>query len=281
MSPTIFSSTQEEKKKRQQELEKELKNIQQEYQQNSTKNNQSKNKKNESKGKVSTLDEPNKLDDFESTDSSEKTIEKTIQREPEDYSEVMRHENPTTNPLASFVVRPPGAKFVNQHSQEKILLVLRQHAVVNLKWIFITIILMLIPFVILPIFPVLQYLPNSYHFFILVGWYLLVTAYVVESFLYWYFNIYIITDERIIDVDFISMIYRSVSEAKLDKIEDVTAATTGVLAAVFNYGTVTIQTAAEKREFEFFHVPQPAKVTKFLNELIIEEEREKLEGRVI
>lgn len=92
---------------------------------------------------------------------------------------------------------------------------------------------------------------------------------------------YIITDERIIDVDFYSMIYKSVSEAKLEKVEDVTATTAGFLGAFLNYGNISIQTAAEKREFEFLKVPQPAKVTKFLNELLLEEEREKMEGRVM
>ena len=110
---------------------------------------------------------------------------------------------------------------------------------------------------------------------------MLISAYVIENFLYWYYNIYIITDERIIDIDFYSLIYRSVSEAKIDKIEDVTATTAGLFAGVFNYGNITIQTAAEKREFDFNKVPQPAKVTKFLNELILEEEREKNEGRVM
>ncbi len=102
----------------------------------------------------------------------------------------------------------------------------------------------------------------------------------IESILSWYYNLYIITDERLIDVDFYSLIYKSVSEAKLDKIEDVTATTAGVFGAMFDFGTISVQTAAEKREFELGSVPHPAKVTKFLNELILEEERERNEGRV-
>jgi hypothetical protein len=83
-----------------------------------------------------------------------------------------------------------------------------------------------------------------------------------------------------VDVDFYSLLYRSVSEAKLEKIEDVTSTMAGLGGAMFNYGTISVQTAAEKREFEFVNVPQPTKVTKFLNEMVLEEEREKLEGRV-
>lgn len=207
--------------------------------------------------------------------------EKLIERQPEDYSEVMRREKPTTNPLAAFVVRPPGAVFVNQHAREKILLVLRQHPIVNVGWMLITFALVLAPFLVFPLLPLFDFLGAEFKFFAMIGWYLLVSAYVIEHFLYWYYNIYIITDERIIDIDFISLIYRQVSEAKIDKIEDVTAATSGLFAGIFNYGNVTIQTAAEKREFEFQRVPQPATVTKFLNELMLEEENEKIEGRVM
>ena len=219
----------------------------------------------------------NKKDEVEGDELNSQPLE----RKPEEYSELMKDESPTTNPLAAFVVRPPGAKFINQHIKEKILLVLRQHPVVNLKWMFLTIILVLAPFVLFPYFPFFDFVPGRFQFFILLGWYLLISAYVIENFLYWYYNIYIITDERIIDIDFYSLIYRSVSEAKIDKIEDVTATTAGLFAGVFNYGNITIQTAAEKREFDFNKVPQPAKVTKFLNELILEEEREKNEGRVM
>ena len=102
----------------------------------------------------------------------------------------------------------------------------------------------------------------------------------MESFLTWYFNVYIITDERIIDVDFLSLIYQNISSAKIDNIEDVTATKGGALRSVFDFGKVQIQTAAEKREFEFEDVPHPSKVTKLLNELMIEEEVEKIEGRV-
>jgi uncharacterized membrane protein YdbT with pleckstrin-like domain len=123
-------------------------------------------------------------------------------------------------------------------------------------------------------------LPDTYQFAGLIIWYLLLTGFVLESFLTWFFNVYIITDERIIDVDFLSLIYRNISTAKIDNIEDVTATTGGAIQAMFDFGTVQIQTAAEKREFEFNDVPHPNRVSKLINELLLEEEREKVEGRV-
>lgn len=293
MSPTIYSADDQKKQEREQELLQQLEEIrsQKEQPEASSQKQESTNKKKKAakqEPEVSTLRVENltvnkaEIEEEKVDQKKQKKPQKVgLGRQPEDYSEVMRHENPTTNPFASFVVRPPGAEFINQHNKEKILLVLRQHPVVNLTWIIITILMIVFPFVVLPFLPFLQWLPNRFHFFLMVGWFLLVSAYILENFLSWYFNIFIITDERIVDIDFISMIYRRVSEAKIDKIEDVTATTTGVFAAIFNYGTVFIQTAAEQREFEFKNVPQPAKVTKFINELLLEEEQEKLDGRAM
>lgn len=202
-------------------------------------------------------------------------------RSPKEYSAVLRGEHARGNALSAYCPLPAGIEFETQHEKEKILMVLRQHPVVNLRWLAVTAALLLGPLLISPIFPFFRFLPERFVFFLNLGWLMLVLAYVIESFLGWYYNLYIITDERLIDVDFYSLIYKSVSETKLDKIEDVTATTAGVLGAMFDYGSITIQTAAEQREFELGSVPHPAKVTKFLNELMLEEEREKAEGRVM
>lgn len=202
-------------------------------------------------------------------------------RRPEDYSQVLRNENGGGGVFSSFLPQPKNMHFETQHEKEQVLLVLRQHPILNIPWILLAIFLLLAPLFIFPFLPIATVFPGIFSLFATLVWYLLVTAYIIESFLYWYFNIYIITDERIIDVDFYNLIYKEISEAKIERIEDVTATTAGFLGAIFDFGTISIQTAAEKRQFSFAAVPQPAKVTKFLNELILEEERERVEGRVM
>ena len=128
--------------------------------------------------------------------------------------------------------------------------------------------------------PFFSLLPLKYMILSVVVWYLMVFGFGFEKFLTWYFNVYIITDERIIDYDFFSLMYKRVSEAKIDRIEDITYSMGGALMSVFEFGDVYIQTAGEQRELDFEAVPKPQVVVKLLNELMIEEEREKLEGRV-
>lgn len=200
-------------------------------------------------------------------------------RNVDDYSEVMRDERANTNPFNAYAPKPFRTFFSSQQSEEQIILVLRKHPITQIKWLVTAVVLAFVPFLFNSV-SLLGFLPPNYQFAGLILWYLLLTGFIFESFLTWFFNVYIITDERIIDVDFLSLIYRNVSSAKIDNIEDVTATTGGAIRAMFDFGNVQIQTAAEKREFEFEDVPHPNRVTKLLNELLLEEELEKIEGRV-
>lgn len=201
-------------------------------------------------------------------------------RDVSDYSHVMRDFSPSINPFAAFMAKPKKLRFTTQAQGETVILLLRQHPVTQVGWMLMATAGVFLP-ALLSIIHFLDFLPGPYQTAVMIGWYLVLLGFIVESFLKWFYNVYIITDERVIDVDFSSLLYRDISSAKIDRIEDVTAQTAGFLSALFDFGTVVIQTAAERREFEFNGIPHPAKVTTLLNDLILEEEREKLEGRVI
>ncbi len=197
----------------------------------------------------------------------------------EQYSTVMAKEKRTRNHLSAFMVKPT-LRFETQDAAEEILLLLRPHWITNVPWILIVVVALIVPFLVqwLPFFEVL---PERLRLVGTIVWWLLVLGYALESFLTWFFNIFIISDERVIDIDFYSLIYKEVAVAKIDQIEDVTFYQGGVIRALLDFGTVFIQTAGEKREFDFENVPHPRKVVTFLNEMILEEEREKIENRVM
>lgn len=181
--------------------------------------------------------------------------------------------------LSAFATNPKNINFSTQDHGEQVLLMLRQHPITQIRWLAIATLLILLP-TLLGFIGFLSFLPLNYEMAGLIGWYMLVSGYVLESILKWYYNVYIITDERFIDIDFDSLLYKNISAAKIESIQDVTAESKGVLAAFFDYGHIYLQTAAEKREFEFLSVPHPQKIKKIINQLILEEEEEKMEGRV-
>jgi len=202
-------------------------------------------------------------------------------RNVDEYSQIMRAEQPTRNPFAAFAAKPLGVAFEAQNSQEQVLLLLRQSLVTQGKYVIITIVLILLP-LLFNYVGLLTFLPERFQFVAALGWYMLIIGYVLEVFLDWFYNVYIVTDERIIDVDFSSLLYKSVSYAKIDLIQDISATTTGALGAIFDFGSVKIETAgAAQNLFEFTNVPHPSKVVGFLNEMLIEEQQEKLDGRAV
>jgi len=191
----------------------------------------------------------------------------------DDYSSVMRQMKPSHNPFAAFAAKPFNVAFDAQHKDEQVLLLLRQSLITQIKYVVIAIGLAFVP-VLFNSVGMLSFLPLNFQFIANVGWYLMVMSYVLEVFLSWFYNVYIITDERIIDVDFHSLLFKNVAYAKIDNIEDITATTSGALGSIFDYGSVRIQTAGAVSEFDFVDVPHPSKVVSFLNELLIEEEQE-------
>ncbi|HPS40442.1 MAG TPA: hypothetical protein PLQ50_00335, partial [Candidatus Woesebacteria bacterium] len=156
-------------------------------------------------------------------------------RKIEDYSEVMKHEQVTGNSLRAFIAKPRNISIDIQDKDEKIILVLRQHPITQVKALFILIIMIFLMPLLFKSTGFIDFLPTQFLTAFNVFWFMLSFSLIFKSFLIWFFNVYIITDERIIDVDFASMVYRNISSAKIENIEDVTARTTGPLAAVFDY----------------------------------------------
>ncbi len=174
-----------------------------------------------------------------------------------------------TNHWHSYMVKPVDLEYESQLDGEKILLFLRQHPIVNVSWIFLTTVMFLAPFVLTPFFPPFQLLPLNYQFILFLFWTLFIFGFVVEHILMYLFNSFIVTNQRIIDIDFYSLIYKTVSYAQLEKIEDVDTQVGGVLFSLIDAGNMEVQTAAEVPQFEIDLIPHPAKVAKLINELMM------------
>jgi len=185
----------------------------------------------------------------------------------------------TKNPLAAYCYFPDHVNFVGADNEEKIILLLRRHPITNLGWIVTSMLLITTPIVLL-LFGFLSGIPQDFLLVGLLFWYLITFAFTLEQFLSWFFNVYIITDERIFDVDFVNLVYREITDANLDQIQDVTVRVGSVIRTLFDFGDVNIQTAAAVAEIDFEAVPSPDRVAQVLRELRVEEEIEKIEGRV-
>jgi hypothetical protein len=185
----------------------------------------------------------------------------------------------THNPLAAYCFYPDKVGFDGKSDEEKVIVLLRSHPITNLPWVIAIFFLVILP-TFFPLLPFADSIPKSYGIVLTMFWYLVTTTLALEKFLSWFFNANLITDERILDVDYQNVMYREVTTANLDEIQEVTVRPTGGVESFFNYGDVLIQTAAEISRVEFEKVPNPEKVQKILRELEVQEEIEKIEGRV-
>ncbi len=176
------------------------------------------------------------------------------------------------SPLTSFAVSPEGVRFETQEKEERVVLFLRQHLIVLFGPTFLVVCMALAPLILFPFLsrfltlPIV--VPVSY---IVVGtafWYVVTFGFGLMSFLRWFFNIYIVTDKRIVDIDFLHLLYKEFSEARLERIQDISFKSGGILAAFFDYGDANVQTAGEMPNIEFVAVPQPAKVVETISALL-------------
>jgi len=75
-------------------------------------------------------------------------------------------------------------------------------------------------------------------------------------------DLIIVTNIRVINLDQVKFMERTVSETNLTQIQDVKGIERGVLSNILNYGDLEIQTAAEKIVFKIHNIPYPFKTSR-------------------
>ncbi|RJQ38408.1 hypothetical protein C4559_01280 [Candidatus Microgenomates bacterium] len=200
-------------------------------------------------------------------DNKTEEVKKETRR---DLSEVIPHH---VRHFASFYEKPTGIFFKNQEADEKILLFLRRHFITNISWIFLSIVFLLLPFALFFLnladtLPFLSSLPSQFIFAIAFLYYLIIFNYILVNFITWFFESSLVTQRRIVDIDFSDLVYHDVAVTKLSLVEDVNYTQTGFLRTFFNYGDAYVQTAGEQKHFDFLAIPNPGKAVHIIQDLI-------------
>lgn len=97
---------------------------------------------------------------------------------------------------------------------------------------------------------------------------LIVFVITITEFTDYWLDVWIVTNERIINSEQQGLFNRTVSELHLDQIQDITSETKGFLATFLTYGDVYVQTAAEKVWFHFKDIDNPEEVKQKIASLI-------------
>ncbi|MBI2507238.1 MAG: PH domain-containing protein [Candidatus Niyogibacteria bacterium] len=147
------------------------------------------------------------------------------------------------------------------HEGEKIIVAFHRHWIVVANKLTFAALALIPPIVALILLPALQIkaqlLPLA--IYIVVIYFL---AALLGAFVIWfdyYLDFWIVTDERIIDVEQIGMFRRKTSEFMLSRVQDVTVEIPSFVATLLHYGNIRVQTAGQEG-FEAHDIPHADKI---------------------
>lgn len=185
---------------------------------------------------------------------------------------LMRLSNATNRPgLVSFSAFPQKTSFNGQETDETIILIVRQHPAVFLGRVLGIIALIICAFVFSAVLNSIGVTGGekfAFSFGAFVFFILIAITVAVDTFIRWFYSVNIITDQRVVDVNFVNIMKHTYAEAQLERIEDVKHTVSGLLGSVLDYGTVRVQTAGSTPEFAFENVPRPRDVQDTLLDLL-------------
>ncbi len=160
--------------------------------------------------------------------------------------------------MLNFVAK----NITNYEADENTIIVIHRHwfdIIQNFFLLIVMVFFLVSSYVVLPaLFPILEtalyqnllaFAESSFAMLILILFFLVWIDY--------YFDVWVITNKRIINIEQKGLFSREVSELELDKIQDVSVSVLGIIPTFLNYGDVFIQTAGEKERFVFKKIANP------------------------
>lgn len=142
-------------------------------------------------------------------------------------------------------------EFPGQHPGEEVQIVFRQHPVVLRRQLIYGMLAMLVGVVPLLLFPL-----SDLAFNILLITPVLVLAYWFYYWMGWYYSVYIVTTQRLIDIRQHGLFNRKVSEVGFDKVQSINYHVKGIQAALLKFGDITVQTYTSEWVLQDIHHPE-------------------------
>lgn len=171
------------------------------------------------------------------------------------------------------------SQVIKQKSYEQIVHLLRRDIVTFIPRVLLLIILLAVEFglyfLLKNLFPGLFTKNISLGILILAAtiYTLSVWLFFYTAFVNYFLDMWIVTNDRIVDIHQQGLFSRIVAELDLFRVQDVTSECHGLFATMFDYGKVFIQTAGEKERFVFYNVPEPHKIREAIIRLADEDRR--------
>jgi len=158
-------------------------------------------------------------------------------------------------------------------SDEKIILKVRKHWWRLFTWGFRLAVLAVIPLIVLGVIFALKgnildnRAINIFGFFFSMWIAVLWILFFIEWTDY-RFDMWVVTNQRIVDIDQAGLFARDIATVRLEDIEDITVEMYGVFSTMLKFGTLMVQTAGSKNEFYIKNAQNPEEAKKEIYSLI-------------
>lgn len=157
--------------------------------------------------------------------------------------------------------------FPGQRENEEIIMIVFKHWYIAimpmLKALGIILLSLFLPILLGLTFYIFNYTISTVAYIV---WILFWVGYIFYAYFNWLQDKYIITNERIVNIDKKGAFNTTVREAEIDKIQNITHSTKGMFATMLNFGTVILQTATGELILDY--VPNPVYIKEEILQLI-------------
>jgi uncharacterized membrane protein YdbT with pleckstrin-like domain len=127
--------------------------------------------------------------------------------------------------------------FDGQREGEEVKFIFRRHFLTAKKGFFFMITMIVVGFL-----PMFIWKDNINMFWFFVGMVIIGAVGFLYSYMLWYFSLYIVTDQRIRQISQKGFFKKTVVDLGLDRIQSISYGVPGIIAGIFGYGTILIQT---------------------------------------
>lgn len=168
----------------------------------------------------------------------------------------MDHKNiPYDNPVLRYtfavLILYNTLRMIHLGENEKVLMVLHRHWIVVVGRFIAAAFLAVLPVLVIPLVLAVNIIsiPDTSGPVILFFSVIYLMILTLLLFIFWidyYLDMWIITNERIVDIEQSGLFRREISEFTLDKVQDITVEIPDMVATFLKYGNLNIQTAGER-----------------------------------
>lgn len=149
--------------------------------------------------------------------------------------------------------------FPGQNDGEEVELVFHQHPIVMRKALIVGMLAILLGMMPLLAWTTPLLIENEWFYFLSIKFAWAVGFVVIAAWFYrwvgWYYSVYIITNERIVEIKQKGFFNRKVTEFGLDKVQNINYHIGGFQAVLFKYGDITAQTYVGDLVMKTIHKP--------------------------